>query len=343
MNDFHLFSIYIENKDFNKAMLILRDKPESISRKIMIKARVKVPAYTGESFWAWAQNDFIETCRAVQENINVQPKHNTIQNAPLEYNRAQSRDTGLDKTPCVPDNAARSLQHDIPEPSTAGVVCRGENGVPSVHPGLGDKRAEEARKTSAECKPSVVMGNSNPTGVRPGLSGRISLVRAQHSVRICRRHPAARARPNQKALRYPFRPSVAVCHDTAADPGQLRPAGAGTGNRRSTLSVSGCKLLPHYRRDTRRWRTTDTEWDNAFSHPTCGHAIDGYSPHAGISGHRGVTDTKLCSGQRKALYATPFFLCRLPRPPGAARACTVDPCVVKPGNDVQTLVCRSAA
>lgn len=66
-------------------------------------------------------------------------------------------------------------------------------------------------------------------------------------------------------------------------------------------------LLPHYRRDTRRWRTTDTEWDNAFSHPTCGHAIGGYSPHAGITGHRRVTDTKLCSGQRKALYATPFF------------------------------------
>ncbi len=307
MNDFHLFSIHIANKDINKAMLIFRDKPESIARKIMIKARVKVPAYTGKSFWAWAQKYIIETCRAVHENINVQPKHNTIQNVPLGHNRAKSGDTGLDKTPCVPDNAARSLQHDIPEPSPAGVVCRRENGVPSVHPGLGDKRAEETRKTSAECQPSVVMGNSNTTSVRAGLSGRTSLVRAQHSVRICRRHPAARASPNQKALRYPFRASVAVCHDTAADPGQLWPAGAGTGNRRSTLSVSACKPLPHYRRDTRRLRTTDTEWDNAFSHPSCGHAIDGHSPHDGISGHRRVTDTKLCSGQRKALYATPFF------------------------------------
>lgn len=43
MNDFHLFSIHIANKDINKAMLILRDKPESIVRKIMIKARGEGP------------------------------------------------------------------------------------------------------------------------------------------------------------------------------------------------------------------------------------------------------------------------------------------------------------
>lgn len=97
---------------------------------------MKVPAYTGKSFWEWAQQYIIETCQAVQGNINVQPKHNTIQNVPLGHNRAKSGDTGLDKTPCVPDNAARSLQHDIPEPSPDGVVCCRENGVPSAHPGL---------------------------------------------------------------------------------------------------------------------------------------------------------------------------------------------------------------
>ncbi|MBD3126283.1 hypothetical protein [Citrobacter braakii] len=55
MNDFHLFSIHINNKDINNAMLVLRDKAESVARRIMVKARVCVPSCTGKLFWSWVQ------------------------------------------------------------------------------------------------------------------------------------------------------------------------------------------------------------------------------------------------------------------------------------------------
>lgn len=78
MNDFHWFAIHIDNGQINRAMLVLRDKTEAVARKIMIKAGVTVPSYTGKSFWTWVQNYIFDACRQKKESTHVQSQQNTI-------------------------------------------------------------------------------------------------------------------------------------------------------------------------------------------------------------------------------------------------------------------------
>lgn len=50
MNDFHILSIYIQNKDVAGAMCVLRDKSEFPLRKILEKLKVRVTTQTGRAF-----------------------------------------------------------------------------------------------------------------------------------------------------------------------------------------------------------------------------------------------------------------------------------------------------
>lgn len=50
MNDFHILSICIQNKDVAGAMRVLRDKSEFAVRKILEKLRVRITTQTGRAF-----------------------------------------------------------------------------------------------------------------------------------------------------------------------------------------------------------------------------------------------------------------------------------------------------
>lgn len=60
MNDFHILSICVLNKDVAGAMCVLRDKSEFAVRKILEKLKIRVTAQTGRAFWqhqpCWALN-----------------------------------------------------------------------------------------------------------------------------------------------------------------------------------------------------------------------------------------------------------------------------------------------
>ncbi|WP_410732705.1 hypothetical protein [Citrobacter freundii] len=51
MNDFHILTICIQNKDVAGAMRVLRDKSEFAVRKILEKLKVRVTSQTGRVFW----------------------------------------------------------------------------------------------------------------------------------------------------------------------------------------------------------------------------------------------------------------------------------------------------
>lgn len=63
MNDFHILSICVKNKDRVGAMRILRGKSELAVRKILEKLNVRVTSGTGRDFWLWVQNWITSSCR----------------------------------------------------------------------------------------------------------------------------------------------------------------------------------------------------------------------------------------------------------------------------------------
>jgi hypothetical protein len=71
MNSFHQFSLALAVKNKTSAMLILRDKTEPVARKILQKAGISVPGYSGRIFWQWVQNYIFQACRPGQEHFHA--------------------------------------------------------------------------------------------------------------------------------------------------------------------------------------------------------------------------------------------------------------------------------
>jgi len=71
MNDFHILSLCIRNKDVAGAMHVLRDKSEFAARKILKKIKVTVTSLTGRVFWHDVQRWLLNACR--QENTQHEP------------------------------------------------------------------------------------------------------------------------------------------------------------------------------------------------------------------------------------------------------------------------------
>lgn len=63
MNSFHLLTVALENKDKHRALLVLRDKSESVARKICERAGIKLPSLNGKLFWGWVQNYIFTVCK----------------------------------------------------------------------------------------------------------------------------------------------------------------------------------------------------------------------------------------------------------------------------------------
>lgn len=249
MNDFYLFSIHINNKDIKNAMLLLRDKPESVARRIMIKAKVSVPSCTGKLFWSWAQKYIIDSCRSPKGNSNERSISNTAPDVSFKYPTVESSVTRYDKACCVSGDAARSLQHAIPVASSPRDVCDRPDGLSTVLPGMGHKHTENARETPAARETSMEVGNNHPTHFLSGVQQTRPVVCGQYSVRFCGRHAAAGVDAlTWKKRTSPLRPSYSG-KSAIAGASQLRPSGTGTGPFTGNLVVTSFQREEYHSRD----------------------------------------------------------------------------------------------
>lgn len=264
MNDFHLFNIHIKNKDTNRAMLILRDKPESVARRIMIKARVNVPSCTGKSFWSWAQKYIIDTCRVERGNKHVQPLQYTVEDSPVKPNRTESSSTRYDKAMRISGNVAGPFQHAVPDSSAPRDIRNRPDGVSIVLPGVGHKCVEKAGETPAERQQAMDMGGNNSANILSCISQTRSLVCTEHPVRVRDRHAAAGVgspvRKKGRALRH----NTFSGHLSATHTGKLWASGAGSGLSTGCLVVTGPVPSEHYSRNNHPDCLTVPEWNHSY-------------------------------------------------------------------------------
>ena len=220
MNDFHILSICIQNKDVAGAMRVLRDKSEFAVRKILEKLKVRVTTQTGRAFWHYVQGWLLTACR--QGNIQHESFSTRRSSQNPERQPAQSRCSRYGQAPRTSGHDYRPHQYGVSVASLAGDVCAWPDGLPPVHAYMGDERTAHPGTTSEESQSSVDLGSHHAAGVQPGLLASPALVGPEHSVRVCRRHaaacPAVPARPERNARRI----SDSGPNDLATGAGKLR-------------------------------------------------------------------------------------------------------------------------
>lgn len=63
MDTFHEMNIFILRGDFKSALVLLKNRTESVARKILKKAGYSVPNIYGRSLWIYAQNTIMQAAR----------------------------------------------------------------------------------------------------------------------------------------------------------------------------------------------------------------------------------------------------------------------------------------
>lgn len=321
MNSFYHFINAVDSKQKNKAMLILRDKTESVARKIMEKAKIQVPDYKGRLFWKWAQDFIIRTCTHSEENhASLDTRENTLRNADPQLADTQSGCGRRGEAHGITGYDYRSREYRTDAGSPAGAVCPGTGSLPAFYAGLGHACYPHASETAAPGKPALDMGPGDTTGVHSDISGPHSLVRPEHPFRIRQCHATARLAAPGRPAWHGRRRSAHYPDGVATDAGKLRDARSCTGLRSRHL---------------------------AFRCTCSGKVWSGLSVNAGpvaaqrrhTSAGQSVTGTGLCnrshtvapSGGRQAgqcgmpdrcapVYARRVLLAGVSRPPGRAAA-----------------------
>lgn len=227
MNDFHILSICIQDKDVAGAMRVLRDKSEFAVRKILEKLKVRVTTQTGRAFWHYVQGWLLTACR--QGNIQHESLSTRRSSQYPERQPAQSRSSRYGQTSRTSGHDYRPHQYGVSVASLAGDVCAWPDGLPPVHAYMGDERTAHPGTTSEESQSSVALGSHHPASVQPGLLASPALVGPEHSVRVCRRHAA-------DCPAVPARPERNVCGISAPGPHDLAPA---TGKLRAGRNNAG--------------------------------------------------------------------------------------------------------
>jgi hypothetical protein len=128
MNDFHILSLCIQNKDVAGAMRVLRDKSEFAARKILEKLKVRVTSQTGRAFWHHVQDWLLMACR--QENTPNESVRSRPSSPPSDTRPAQSGRPGYGQASGAPGHADRPHQYGVYDPSSAGDVCAWPDGIP---------------------------------------------------------------------------------------------------------------------------------------------------------------------------------------------------------------------
>lgn len=316
MNDFHILSLCIQNKDVAGAMRVLRDKSEFAARKILEKLKVRVTSQTGRAFWHHVQSWLLMACR--QENTPNESVRSRPSSPPSDTRPAQSGRPGYGQASGAPGHADRPHQYGVYDPSSAGDVCAWPDGIPPVHAYLGDERAARTRTSSGESKPSVDMGHHHPARLQPGLCRPSAVVGTEHSLRVRRRHAAARPAVPVRQKGKSCRCSAAGHHDLAAESGQLRSGGCCAGHRHGNhhrRTKTWCAAHGNYRV---RPGAVLPERIIASAESAGRHAVVRHSSHTRFSPDGPVPEHSSVSGRLPALHATTFLLHCLYRPSSGA-------------------------
>lgn len=227
MNTFHLLMIALENKDKNKAMLLLKDCSDSVARKILLKAGISVPDYRGKAFWYWIQQYIIKIC--VPERTAYDCKKPSADGYVSPASQAESRCAGPGENSGSAGNDTGSYQHSTPSSVDAGTVRRRTNGVPTVRCDLGSKRLPESNTAPAPREPSLAVGTDNPASVFPCFSGHGSLVRLKYPLCLRRCHAAPGPALSSRLCRPRGWPPDTGINGISSDACQLWPAGDHSG------------------------------------------------------------------------------------------------------------------
>ena len=131
MNDFHILSLCIQNKDVAGAMRVLRDKSEFAVRKILEKLKIRVTTQTGRAFWHYVQGWLLTVCR--QGNLQHESFITRRSSHYPERQPAQSRCTRYGQAPRTSGHDYRPHQYGVSVASLAGDVCAWPDGLPPVH------------------------------------------------------------------------------------------------------------------------------------------------------------------------------------------------------------------
>ncbi len=240
MNSFYHFKTALHLKQKNKAMLILRDKNESIARKIMEKAKIQVPDYKGRLFWQWTQNFIFRACTLSEENnASLDFRENNIRK---ETAVTQPRSDRYGEGHRAGSDDYRPHQYHTDAGPPSGVVCTGESGVPAVHPGLGHACHPCTPAAAVQGKPALDMGNGDTTGIHSDVSGSHSLVCTEYPVRVRQCHTGAGVAAPGRSERHARRSSAHDPDGVATDAGELRRAGSCTGIVTGHLALrSSCR------------------------------------------------------------------------------------------------------
>lgn len=229
MNSFYHFKQALDSKQKNIAMLILRDKSESVARKIMEKAKIHVPDYKGRIFWQWVQEYIIRACAQREDKNIVYSGHRENIHRQTSQFSACTQPVGdrSDQNHCAGRNDHRPHQYGAAEFAATGTVCAGQDSISPVCSDMGHECLPGPGETSVEGAPAVDLGGGHTTDIHPDISGGRSLVRAEHTVRLCRRHAAAGTPPQRRQTWRTVRPGIADHHGLAADACQLWHSGSG--------------------------------------------------------------------------------------------------------------------
>lgn len=74
MNTFHEINIFTSGGDFKSALVLLKNRTESVARKILKKAGYSVPDIYGRSFWIYVQNTIMQAARNRTSGYSIPTK-----------------------------------------------------------------------------------------------------------------------------------------------------------------------------------------------------------------------------------------------------------------------------
>lgn len=320
MNSFFHFRQAIESGQKNTAMLIIRDKTESVARKIIEKAKVSVPDFRGRLFWQWVQNYIISACRA-NEGENYDRPCNTrdhVCSKPAATVQPQSGSHRYDQAHCSDSDADRPLQHCADARSQTGLLPSGTGSLSAVHTNMGDECPQSAGKTVAPCTPVMDMGPRHAARIYADVLRPCSLVCPEYSLRVCRRHAVTGVLVQVRDIGRACWNSFTGLHDLATHAGKFWSSGvsSGAGSRSCLFSPLICRAFGG--RMSGPGFTGSAQWparagkQHGECPKICGFANTGSASGGSIDGG------SIPTGPVTEIYSRLFFLLRLWWPPGCA-------------------------
>lgn len=317
MNDFHILSICIQNKDSAGCMRVFRNKSEFAARKIIEKLKVNVTTRTGKAFWFWVQTWLLGACRQEKKYRDSVHPGALSQSVP---DPTQPLRSGLGEGTGTSGYVRRSHQYAVHKPAQSPDVCAWPDGLPPVHAYLGDERARQPRTPAASRKSPVDVGDGNAARVHAGVPSPAARVCPEHSVCVCRRDAAAGTPSPLRNKRPADGPVIAGRSGHSADARKLRSAGTDAGLFTGRRQCARFPWLASLRRISGHHlaglsQRYFTSAGVAGGDPPVCHATDAVAARTGHKGGSAVHRRRW-----PALHAASLLLHRLCRSPVTGRA-----------------------